>query len=319
MPVRTSGFLAIVAVLILPTAATSAGPAVVNGPLLAPGDTWTYRTNTSLATGLTLDGRVTLTVIARGSSAVEDRMYDSYVMSVSGSGNAAGTFVTRFGSTEASGEWTVTGREFVDARGLKILSSVLDLEANGTLHTNPIPLPFALSVQNTTSYRLEGDLWQFPLTVGTTAVQSSRMNFSQDFRLIYYGASPTPTHSVGLAWWNVTYDIGAGLGLDTPAGRFETYPIRETYPDGSFTVSFFAPVAGNHARTEAHNRTSSVGTADLVSYRYQALEPPTFLGLTTDRWAIVAITIGAVGIAFVWWYRRRKRPVSMTVPPPSVP
>ena len=85
MPVRTSGFLAIVALLILPTAVTSAGPAMVNGPLLAPGDTWTYRTNTSLATGLILDGRVTLTVIARASSAVEDRMYDSYVMSVSGS------------------------------------------------------------------------------------------------------------------------------------------------------------------------------------------------------------------------------------------
>jgi hypothetical protein len=291
---------------------------MVNGPLLAPGDMWTYRTNTSLATGLILDGRVTLTVIARGSSAVEDRMYDSYVMSVSGSGSAAGRFVTPVGSIEASGEWTVTGREIVDARGLKILSSVLDLEANGTLHTNPIPLPFELTVQNTTSYRRDADLWQFPLTVGMTAVLSSRMNFSQDFRLIY-GGSPTPTHSVGQSWWNVTYDIGAGLGIDTPAGRFEAYPIRETYPDGSFTVSFFSPVAGNHARTEAHNRTSSVGAADLVSYRYQALEPPTFLGLTTDRWAIIAITIGAVGIALVWWYRRRKRPVSMTVPPPSVP
>src|SRR3989442_9855631 len=39
-----------------------------------------------------------------------------------------------------------------------------------------------------------------------------------------------------------------------------------------FRSSFFAPVAGNHARTEAHNGTSTVGTADLVSYRYQALD-----------------------------------------------
>src|SRR5207237_8956657 len=251
----------------------------------------------SRATALALAGHVTWAVAAHNSSEVEGRTYDAYVMSVSGSGSATGTFATQFGSLQASGEWTVSGREILDAHGLKILSSVIDLEANGTLHTNPIPLPFALSVHNTTSYRLEGDPWQFPLTVGATASLSSRMNFSEDFRLVSYGVSPT--HVAGLAWSNMTYDIQAAVGIDTPAGHFEAYPIRETFADGSFTVSFFAPVAGNHARTEAHNGTSTVGTADLVSYRYQALEPPTFLGLTTDRWALAAIGTVAVGIALV--------------------
>jgi len=315
--VRTIGFLAIAALLILPTAAPSS-PAVVNGPVLTPGDTWTYRTNTSLATGLSLDGHVTLTVTAHGATEVEGRTYDAYVMSVSGSGSATGTFATRVGSMQASGEWTVSGREILDAHGLKILSSVIDLEANGTLHTNPIPLPFVFSVQNTTSYRLEGGSWQFPLTVGATASLSSQMNFSEDFRLVY-GVGPTPTHVAGLAWSNMTYDIQPGIGIDTPAGRFEAYPVRETYADGSFTVSFFAPVAGNHARTEAHNGTSTVGTADLVSYRYQALEPPTFLGLTTDRWVLAAIGIVAVGIALVWWHRRRKRPAALPGPPQTGP
>ncbi len=306
------------ALFILPTAAPS-NPAVVNGPLLAPGDTWTYRTNTSLATGLALDGHVTLAVAAHSSTEVEGRTYDAYVMSVTGSGSATGTFATQVGSLQASGEWTVSGREILDAHGLKILSSVIDLEANGTLHTNAIPLAFLLSVQNSTSYRLEGDPWQFPLTVGATASLSSRMNFSEDFRLVYYGASLTPTHVAGLTWSNMTYDIQAVIGIDTPAGRFEAYPIRETFADGSFTVSFFAPVAGNHARTEAHNGTSTVGTADLISYRYQALEPPTFIGLTTDRWAFAAIGIVAVGIALVWWYRRRKRPAALPGPPPTGP
>src|SRR5438132_5425043 len=90
--------------------------------------------------------------------------------------------------------------------------------------------------------------WQFPLTVGATASLSTRMNFSEDFRLVYYGVSMTPTHVAGLAWSNMTYDIQAAVGIDTPAGHFEAYPIRETYADGSFTVSFFAPVSGNHAR-----------------------------------------------------------------------
>src|SRR5205807_10176598 len=129
---------------ILPTAASS-GPAVVNGPLLAPGDTWTYRTNTSLATGLSLDGHITLTVTAHRATEVEGPTYDAYVMSVTGSGSATGTFATQFGSTRASGEWTDSGRGILDAHGLKILSSVIDLETHVTRHTTPIPMPFALT------------------------------------------------------------------------------------------------------------------------------------------------------------------------------
>src|SRR5213076_1491660 len=184
-------------------------------------------------------------------------------------------FATQFGSTRASGEWTVSGREIVDAHGLEILSSVIDLEANGTLHTNPIPLPFALSVQNTTSYRLEGDPWQFPLAVGATASLSTRMNFSEDFRLVYYGVSPTPTHVAGLAWSNMTYDIQAAVGIDTPAGHFEAYPIRETFADGSFTVSFFAPVAGTMPgpRPTTARRRSGPRTSSATGIRRSNLRP----------------------------------------------
>src|SRR5207247_1528451 len=80
------------------------------------------------------------------------------------------------------------------------------------------------------------------------------------------------------------------------------------------TLSFFAPVAGNHARTEARNGTTQLGTSELVSYRYQALEPPTFLGLTTDRWAFVAIGASAAGVLVVWWLRRRRKPATRDEP-----
>lgn len=312
---RAVGYLLLAAVLVSASAAVAATNPTVDAPTLAVGDTWTYRTNTSVTRGLALEGRVTLIVTGRAPTVVEGLTFDAYTFSVAGSGTASGTFVTRNFSARASGEWRLTGRELVDVRGLKILSTVLDLEANGTLHTNPFPLPFLLSVQNTTSYRLETDPWQFPLSVGGTAVVRSRMNFTEDFHLIYTGFSVPPLHSVGIVWWNVTYGLDAAVGIDTPAGHFDTYPIREMYPDGSFTVSFFASVAGNHARTEAHNRTSTVGTADLVSYRYQALEPPTFLGLTSGGWALVVVVIGVVGALLIWWTRRKRKPT----PPPEEP
>jgi hypothetical protein len=315
--VRSVGFVVIAAFLIFPVTAAANDSAVVSAPVLAPGDTWTYHTNTSLATGLSLAGRVKLTVTAHRSTQVEGRIYDAYVMAVGGSGTANGMFSTQIGTTQASGDWTIAGQEVFDARGLKLLLSVLDLEANGTLHTNPIPLPFALSVQNTTSFPIDNDPWQFPLAVGATGVVTSRMNFSEDFRIIYYGSNPTPTHSAGQLWWNVTYAIGTSQGVDTPAGHFDAYPIRQTFADGSVTTSYYAPAAGNTARTEARNHNATVGTADLVAYRYQALEPPTFLGLTTDRWAIVVLAIGGAGVLFAWWFRRKRRLAREQNPPPT--
>ena len=312
---RSLGWLALAALLVLPAATAAAETTTVNGPALAPGDHWTYRTNTSLATGLALHGLVTLTVTSHAPTEVEGRSFDAYIMSVTGTGTASGTFALRFGgSAQASGAWTLSGQQVVDARGLKILSSVLDLEANGTIHTNSIPLAFELSVQNTTSFRIDSDPWQFPLTVGATSQVTRRMNFTEDFRLVYFGGSPNPSRTAGIIWWNASYSVEAATAVDTPAGHFDAYPIRESQPDGSETLSFFAPVAGNHARTEARNGTTQLGTAELVSYRYQALEPPTFLGLTTDRWAFVAIGASAAGVLVVWWLRRRRKPATRDEP-----
>jgi len=317
--VRGIGALGVLAVLLLPVAVASNGALTLEGPQLVPGDSWTYRTNTSLESGLSLEGRVTLTVKGRTPTVVEGTRYDAYEMSVSGAGTAAGIVGTQLGSTAASGSWILTGRELLEARGLKVVSRVLDLEANGTLQTQPAPLSFVLRVQNTTSSRFQGDAWHFPLRVGDSSVVSSQMNFSEDFSL-YIGLPTTPFHSVGLAWWNVTYALQHPVGIQTPAGGFETYPIRETYPDGSYTIFFFAPAAGNHARTETHNGTSEVSRSELVGYRYQLLEPARFLGLTPLEGAIAAISVGVVTASVILWWRRKRRrtaPPEPTAPPPE--
>src|SRR2546430_8897846 len=86
---------------------------------------WTYRTNTSLATGLALDGHVTLTMTAHGATEVEGRTYDAYVMSVSGSGSATGTFATQVRSEEHTSE----------LQSQSNLVCRLLLENKNTLHT----------------------------------------------------------------------------------------------------------------------------------------------------------------------------------------
>ncbi|MGI0149388.1 MAG: hypothetical protein ACREDF_07650 [Thermoplasmata archaeon] len=310
--------LVVLVVLLAPIALASNGNVTVEGPRLTAGDYWAYRTNTSLESGLFLEGRVTLTVMDRAPTLVEGTLYDAYEMSVSGAGTAAGMVEDEMGSTTASGSWVLTGREVVDVGGLTVLSRVFDLEANGTLHTAPFPLSFALRAQNTTAYRIQGDAWRFPLQVGHSSIVPSQMNFSEDFGL-FLGLPTTPIHSAGLVWWNVTHTLQAPTGLQTPTGQFEAYPIRESYPDGTYTLFFYAPAAGNHARTETHNETSEVSRSELVAYRYQALEPARFLGLTLGDWVIAAVSVGVVAAGLLWWRRRKRKAVRLetTSPPPA--
>src|SRR3990172_5111306 len=242
-------------------------------PGLRPGDFWTYRTNTSLASGFFLEGTATLRVLARETRTVEGVSVDVYRLSLNGLGTT-----------------------------------------NGTLHTEPVSLAFQLSVQNTTTVRFVDDTWRFPFQVGDSGAADARLNFSEDFRL-FYGLPTTPFHSEGLAWQNVTYVAEAEVSVEAPAGSFDTVRIRRTYEDGTYVLSFHAPAAGNDARSETHNGSGALASAELIAYRYQALEPSRFLGLTVGDWTIAGVAaLAAVGSgAFLWDLRRRRR---RSGPPP---
>lgn len=304
---RSIAALVVLAALLLPMVAVAPANAAINveGPSPTIGDSWTYETNTSLEAGLFLDGRLTLTVTSRTPTTVEGTSYDAYGMSISGAGTASGDVETPLGPASASGSWILTGREFREVRGLKVISRIVDLQANGTLQA-PAPIAFVLRVQNTTTYRIQADPWHFPLQVGDSAQVSSQMNFTEDVGL-FLGSLTTPFHSAGLVWWNVTYAVTDPVEVQTLAGQFTTYPIRERYPDQSYTTFSYAPAAGNHARTETHNETAEVSRSELVAYRYQAIEPTRFLGLGPIDWAIAAVSIAVVAAGLIWWRRRKRR------------
>jgi hypothetical protein len=315
--VRTAALAVLVLAFGSLAGTASASSDVASGPRLTVGDFWTYHTNTSLGRGFYLDGVVTLAVASEGPATIEGSSYDAVRMSLTGSGVASGAFTTRLGATPASGRWLLTGEETLESAGLKVLSSLVDLEANGTFHAQPVGISFLLSVQNTTTVRLFNDNWRFPVQIGNVSVVTGQMNFTEDFRLFY--GFQTQTHTSGRAWWNVTYALETAIEVDAPAGHFDAYRIRETAPDRSYVLRYYAPATGNDVRTENYNGTSKVATNELVSYRYQALEPTRFLGLTAIQWEIVAVVAAvAVSIAVLGWIRiRRRSSPPETGPPPQ--
>jgi len=305
--VRASPFLAVLAFALLTLLVFSDRGVAVSGPLLSPGDSWTYRTNTSIGGAFYLVGDVTLRTKGSERVSVDGTTYDAVRFTLSGAGTANGTVATQLGPVRASGSWVLSGNEVLESAGLKVISSVLDLEASGTLHAEPVAIPFQLSVQNTTTFRIVEDPWRFPLGIGNSSVVASRMNFSEDFRF-FYGLQTPPSHTQGSLWWNVTYALETQVAVDTPAGHFDSYRFREAAPDGTYSLLYYAPATGNDARTEAYNGTAKVATSELTSYRYQALEPARFFGLAGTDWAIAGIAAAVVGGGVVlFWLRIRRQ------------
>ena len=283
-------------------------------PSWTPGDTWTYRTNTTLSPGLNLTGTATWTVQGRAPTPSGNSSVDAYQVLLSGSGTAAGQVALSSGNVSLRGAWLLTGEERFDPVGLQPLSDLLDLSVNGTYQG---VLPFSIRVQNTTTYEILAGDWAYPHAAGSTGRLTVGFNFTQDFSL--NGPASMSSHDQGTGTWTETLSVGAPVPVTTPAGTFDAYPITEAWPDGSVQVSFAAPQAGNDVRTESYAPGGNLtAVAVLTSYRYQALEAPTFLGLNAMEWGLLG-TAAAVVAAVALVLRRRRRRREARADPTSSP
>ncbi|MFA5895527.1 MAG: hypothetical protein WC985_01300 [Thermoplasmata archaeon] len=300
-------FVTVLIALLAPVRAES-----LDRPSLTVGDYWTYRTNTSFEAGFDLLGQVTSSVTAGESATVLNVPQDVFRVVLNGSGTISGQVSGPVGTGSVSGTWIVTGEELLETDQLKTVSSVLDLSVDGLFQG---VVPFSIRATNTTTYHVVFDGWRFPVSVGSSGAVNLSYVYTQDFF-----AFGNQSHARGAGNLTLTYSMGNGISLDTPAGRFTAYPIREAWPDGTYDERYFSAAVGNDVKTESYNGTGVlVSTAILQSYRYQVLEPARFLGLTLVEWGLLVPILAGVGIVgIVLWRRSRKKrvlPPSLREPP----
>lgn len=284
-------------VLLLAVSAAAASGASLDRPSWTVGDFWTYRTNTTLTPGLNLTGTATSTMAGTQAMAAGGSTVNALRVVLSGSGTASGTVSTTSGTVSVQGNWIVTGEERFEPTNLHVVYSLLDLSVNGT-YLNVVP--FSIRVQNTTTFRILTDGWQYPLPAGGNGSLAVGYDFVQDV----YGIGGTTFHQNGTGEWTLGFSLGVSTSVVTPAGTFTAYRAVETWPDGSSERSWFAPQVGNDVRTETFDASGNLTSETvLLAYRYQALETPTFLGLTLLGWIAVVATV-AVAIVAVLLFRR---------------
>ena len=276
-------------------------------PAWTPGDFWTYRTNITVVPGLNLTGSATSVVAGTYPTATGGGTVDAIRAILSGSGTAGGNVTTSNGTITVTGQWTLTGETRFEPRDLHPVYSLVDLSVNGTYHFAapfPIPLPFVLRLQNTTTYEILADSWSYPLVVGTSGNLTAAYNFTEDL----YRPLANPLHQNGSGRSTFAFSVSAAVPVPTAAGTFEAYPVREDHPDGSWQRAYYSAAVGNDVRTESYDRRGNLTSVDaLVAYRYQALEPATFLGLTLVGWVILVAVAAVAGAGFGLFIRRRRR------------
>ncbi len=307
----------LVSIFLLGLGVQGSATSTITRPSWSVSDFWTYRTNTTLATGFNLTGEATYTM--KGTQPYDEGgiRIQADRLDLSGAGTASGYVAVGNGSVAVRGQWILTGEELLEPTDLHTVLSLADLSVNGTY---ALGVPFDLRVQNTTTFEILSDGWTYPLSTGGQGDVVVAYNFTQDIRSTATGDD----HSNGTGVWTLRYGMSGSVPATVPAGTFLTYPIMETWPDGSAERSFFAVEAGNSVLTESYGPDGTlVAISVLTAYRYQAMEPATFLGLTVTQWTIVAPVAAVVAIAAVLVWRRFRRGHNRRPPtvggPPSPP
>ncbi len=178
---RFASALALAALLAVAGASSAES---VGRPGLTPGDSWSYRTNSTLPAGFVLQGQFASTVRATTSTG-------NVSLEIAGRGTATGRLRPPAGDGLVAGEWTLTGEDSLEPRGLKIVGSLLDLTVNGTYQGI---VPFRFHLVNTSAFDILQDTWRFPWSPGARGNVSMHLTYSQD-AFLDSGPASTTTHS----------------------------------------------------------------------------------------------------------------------------
>lgn len=270
------------------------------------GDAWTYDTSTTLIPGLNLTGTVTWNVRGQRSANGSAGPVELYDLVFTGSGSAVGLVSTRYGPVPVHGSWILTGEQLVEPVTLQAVSNLFDLAVNGTAGGF---VQYQGRLQNTTTYQIVSTSASYPVVPGNQWSTTVTYSYVQDYSVT--GPVNRTNHTTGTGAWIEDFSAGEPIAVATPLGTFQAIPITETWPTGDHDIAFAAAEVGNAVRTESYDPNGSLAAASiLTAYRYQALEPPTFLGLTGYQWAVIAAVAAAAGIAglVLRWRRRKKDP-----------
>ncbi len=284
--------------------------AAIEKPLYAKGDTWTYRSNLTDATGLRFLGNSTITAGDVVPITIQGETVEALELGVVGRGTFGGALL----GVDVAGNWTVSGSEHWETGAWNSVRSFVRLQAEGTVG-GPAPGMFTLTLVNETTRMVASETFAWPIQEGTSGETHARWQVRQNITITSDGGPPAWNES-GLAGnFTTTYAQDGTAVVAVPAGTFATFRIVERGPEGGSRERWFAPAVGSDVRAYGYNDTGArIATSELVTYRYQAAEPPPpfpwLAALVAGLAGVVLFLVVALGLR-----RRSRKPEEVWMPP----
>lgn len=242
------------------------------------GDWWKYNVATPISS-LTLTGSETQTIVSQSNTTLTE-----WALRNTASGTLAGGGVT--------GTWVESGWAHMRKTDLAEIDSRFSLNMTLVGNAGTAVLYFWLTSTNSPPILQ----YQFPLAVGNSWTM---MGGNETVTTVYYYSfDPTVRSVTNKTSTNAVYNVLASPLTSVEAGTFDSYKIRKTAPDGSYTDDYYSPETENIVKETgfAANGTqeSSMTLTDYGAWPYK-----TSIGLSaggTAQNAIIETDVPATDI-----------------------
>lgn len=289
---RLAAVLAALLVAFAFLAAVPSARASMNRPTWSTGDYWVYSFGGNFGNGsATFNGTGSLRfdVVGVEAHAVNGTSYSSY--------HVTATLSIKYSSL------TIT----LNADLWYSVDTLAIVEISAAVNSPPIA---SISISGNPPQTI-----QWPLTAG--AHWSSATSVTAREKLT--NGTTIPTYSR----LSTNFDVQGDTQVTVPAGTFTTTPLKETATGVStgYVVVYWAPQAGNSAKTESYNSNGTRnGGYNLTAYNYQggSFLSSIYLGLSGLVWLII-LAVVIIVIAAVVIMRRRRPRAPMAMPPYQPP
>jgi hypothetical protein len=268
------------------------------------GDYWEYEAEES-RNGLTLEGTIRAESVGKERITVAGTEYETTVLSWSGEGTYTGMPM----GMEMSGNWTISGFQYFQESNDVLIKSIEHYILEGTYSFPGTSGDWSYNYHNETLSNLLMDEKSSEMDVGslgyTVANVTSQVTLLQgmDGNIIDSLINHTFEETI-------FYNCTKKETIIVPAGKFETYQIKITKPDGSYKLDWRSPEVGHSVKMEIYdNNGVKQGSMELKEY-YQEQESTsnTLFGMSPSTFLVIASLIIVVVIILIFLLVvRRKR------------
>jgi hypothetical protein len=256
---------------------------------LAIGDWWKYDFQIRID-GLTLTGPITETLASQQSISIHYVDYNSYRITLSGSGSVTGSIL----GYSVSGSWTASGEDYTRTTDLADIKSHISFQISIQIAA-PVPNnSFTTTLISDTTNNPPSQTLQFPLSVGAhwaTTVTSTTSTTT------YSTPNPTPVTNVTTTTDSQNSDVTSYSVTAVPAGSFDTYLVRTTSSSGS-TNNYYSPEVENMIKIQDYNSTGGLTASfNLSAYSAWPYKSAIALSMNGNQYtAVVGTDISAYNV-----------------------